>query len=127
MSRSGFHDWRLRPTSFTVERRESLKGGIETVFAESRRTYGYRRVHAALARQGVARRPELVRMMMRELHLAPTGRRRRPLTTVPAPDIHITPDLVRRDFTADRPGHKSVGDITCPPRGGRGLSWVRAG
>ncbi|PPK63290.1 integrase-like protein [Actinokineospora auranticolor] len=100
-----------------MERRESLKKRIAMIFTESRRTYGYRRVHAALARRGDRCGAELVRMMMRELGLAPVGRRRRPVTTVPAPDAHATPDLVRRDFTADRPGHKLVGDITYIPTG----------
>ncbi|WP_092775638.1 IS3 family transposase [Actinokineospora terrae] len=116
VSRSGFHDWRARPASFTTERRQSLAAQITSIFTDSRRTYGYRRVHAALARRGVRCGPELVRVMMRDLGLAPT-RRRRPLTTVAAPGIHTTPDLVRRDFTADRPGHKLVGDITYIPTG----------
>ncbi|MBG6182030.1 transposase InsO family protein [Arthrobacter sp. CAN_A1] len=39
----------------------------------------------------------------------------RPFRTTTAADAHAAadmPDLIRRDFTADRPGIRSVGDIT---------------
>jgi putative transposase len=123
VSRSGFHDWRTRPASATTERRESLKHEIEVVFTESRRTYGYRRVHAALARKGVHAGPELIRVLMRELDLVPVQPRPRHVTTVRAPDAHATPDLIGRDFTADRPGEKLVGDITYIPTG-QGWSYL---
>ncbi len=54
---------------------------------------------------------------MRELGLVPVGPRPRQVTTVRAPDVHAVPDLIGRDFTADRPGHKLVGDITYIPTG----------
>jgi transposase InsO family protein len=61
VSRSGFYDWRCRPMSATTERRESIKEVIREIFESSDQTYGYRRVHAALARQGRPAGPELVR------------------------------------------------------------------
>ena len=36
----------------------------------------------------------------------------RPTTTVPAADLAGRPDLIKRDFTADAPARKLVGDIT---------------
>ena len=45
---------------------------IEWVFNSSRGTYGYRRVHAALARRGVETSPDTVRSVMREQ--GPPGR-----------------------------------------------------
>jgi putative transposase len=61
VSRSGFYEWRGRPASATAERREDLKARIVKIFDEEEQTYGYRRVHAELARQGVPAGPELVR------------------------------------------------------------------
>ena len=49
---------------------------------------------------------------MRELGLVPVQPRPFRTTTVPDPDAPDTVDLVRRDFTAERPGIKVVGDIT---------------
>lgn len=60
VSTSGFYEWQFRTASATAERRSELKRHIVEVFTDSDETYGYRRVHAALARQGVAAGSELV-------------------------------------------------------------------
>lgn len=116
VSSSGFYEWRNRPVSATVQRRERLARLIQAVFESSDETYGHRRVHAVLARQGEDCTPELVRDIMRELGLVPCQ---------PAPWRHSLteadlaagpiPDLLARDFTADAPGMKMVGDITYIP------------
>jgi len=112
VSRSGFHEWRGREESATVRRQEELKLLIQHAFTDSDGTYGYRRVHAELARLGVHAGDELVRRLMREMGLvACQPRPWRPVTTI-AGDADTIPDLVRRDFTADAPGTKLVGDIT---------------
>lgn len=115
VSRSGFYEWRTRPLSATAERRERLKLMIEAVFEANHETYGYRRIHAVLARSGEEVSPELVRQLMRELGLQPVQPRPwRPVTTQ-AGGPGAIPDLVNRDFTATRPGTKLVGDITYIP------------
>jgi transposase InsO family protein len=112
VSRSGFHEWRGREESATVKRQEELKMLIQHVFTDSDGTYGYRRVQAELTRLGVQAGDELVRRLMRELGLvACQPRPWRPVTTI-AGDAATIPDLVRRDFAADAPGTKLVGDIT---------------
>jgi len=113
VSRSGFYEWRDRPASATAGRREELKLFIVKSFTDSDGTYGYRRVHADLADWGVPCGPELVRCLMRELGLEPCQPRpwRFSLTDNDGQTHHI-PDLVQRDFTADAPGLKMVGDIT---------------
>jgi transposase InsO family protein len=116
VSRSGFYEWRTRPESATAGRREELKKLITRFFDASDGTYGYRRVHADLADHGVVCGLELVRALMRELGLQPCQPRpwRHSLTT--AGEVpHRIPDLVNRDFTADAPGRKLVGDITYIP------------
>ena len=112
VSKSGFYDWRSRPESATARRRELLKIKIKALFEANDSTYGYRRMHAALARGGEQAGPELVRQLMRDLGLvacqpAPW----RPSTTVQGAAGPI-PDLVNRDFSAATPGEKMVGDIT---------------
>jgi transposase InsO family protein len=115
VSRSGYYEWRDRPTSATATRREHLKILIKEIFELSDQTYGYRRVHAQLVRQGEQVSDELVRALMRELDLiACQPRPYRPTTTIPG-DPGPIPDLVNRDFTADAPGQKMVGDITYIP------------
>ena len=115
VSKSGFYEWRSRPESDTARRRELLKVKIAALFKANDGTYGYRRMHAALARGGERCGPELVRALMRELGLVPCQPRPwRPSTTRQGAAGPI-PDLVRRDFTAQAPGEKMVGDITYIP------------
>ena len=112
VSTSGYYGWRNRPASATATRREYLKELITAIFKNSDGTYGYRRVHAQLVRQGEQASPEYVRELMRELNLVacqPTPYR--PTTTTPG-DPGPIPDLVNRDFNAEAPGQKMVGDIT---------------
>jgi putative transposase len=111
-STAGYYERRDRPASATATRREHLKRLITAIFKLSDQTYGYRRVHVQLVRQGEQVSPELVRELMRELDLvACQPRPYRPATTVPG-DPGPIPDLVNRDFTTQAPGQKMVGDIT---------------
>ena len=116
VSRSGFYEWRERPASATAERREELKLYITRSFEDSDGTYGHRRVHADLADWGVPCGPELVRSLMRELDLvACQPKPWRHCLTEQDRQAGPIPDLVNRDFTADAPGLKMVGDITYIP------------
>jgi putative transposase len=115
VSKSGYYEWRSRPESAMAKRREELKLLIKKAFDDSDGTYGYRRVWWQLARWGVQAGLELIRALMRELGLvACQPRPWRPSTTQQGHTGPI-PDLVNRDFTADAPGRKMVGDITYIP------------
>ena len=112
VSRSGYYDWKNREPSETARRRETLEAEVRFAFEHSDGTYGYRRVHAWLVRRGTRVDPETVRAIMRDLGLLPCQPRPwRPVTTI-AGDVADLPDLLRRDFTADAPATKLVGDIT---------------
>jgi putative transposase len=115
VSRSGYYEWRSRPESATAKRREELKLVIKKAFDDSDGTYGYRRIWWQLARWGVRAGAELVRGLMRELGLvACQPRPWRPSTTQQG-QAGPVPDLVNRDFGAEVPGAKMVGDITYIP------------
>jgi putative transposase len=113
VSRSGFYHWRSRPVSATAARRQALTAHIKHFFAASDETYGYRRIHADLLAESTECSPELVRLIMRQERLVPCQPRPFPTTTIAdAEAAAATPDLVERDFTAEAPGTKFVGDIT---------------
>ena len=113
VSKSGYYDWRTRPESETAQRREVLKIKIKALFEANNAEYGYRRIHAALVRGGESVDDETVRKIMRDLDLHPCQPKpwRHSLTEQDGQAGSI-PDLVNRDFTADKPGQKMVGDIT---------------
>lgn len=115
VSRSGYYEWRDRSPSHTAIWRADFAVIIEHVFNDSDGTYGYRRIHAALARLGRCCDPQTVRSIMVERGLVACQPRRRGPTTTIAADAGDTPDLLQRDFSAGDPGHKLVGDITYIP------------
>lgn len=113
VSTSGFYHWLGRGQSATAARREALTVRVQHFFTASDGTYGYRRVHADLVDEGTECSPELVRQIMRTENLvACQPRPFRVTTDADAVAAALIPDLVKRDFTADRPGVKFVGDIT---------------
>ena len=113
VSTSGFYHWLSRPQSATAARREALTSRVKHFFKATDGTYGYRRIHADLAAEDTECSPELVRQIMRaEGLVACQPRPFRVTTEADARAAAEMPDLVERDFDADRPGAKFVGDIT---------------
>ena len=92
VSKSGYYEWKDRPLSATAVRQEYLKGKIEEIFDDNDETYGYRRVHAELARQGEQASSELTRRLMRDLGLVPCQVRKPRSLTTQATDIAKIPD-----------------------------------
>lgn len=115
VSKSGYYEWAARRPSDAQRRRELLKIKIETLFESFGGVYGYRRIHAELLRAGEHVGPELVRKLMRELNLVPLQPKPYKRTTIPGEPERAVADLVGREFTAQRPGAKLVGDITFIP------------
>ena len=113
VSKSGYYDWRSRPQSAAAKRRKLLELKIKALFEANNAEYGYRRIHAELVRGGETVDDETVRKIMRYLGLEPCQPKpwRHSLTEQDGQAGPI-PDLVNRDFTADKPGQKMVGDIT---------------
>ena len=56
-----------------------------------------------------------VARVMRENSIAGYVKKRRVRTTIPEPSDQAVPDLFKRDFTAEAPGQRYVGDITYLP------------
>ena len=95
---------------------------IEDIFEHSDGTYGYRRIQVVLERRGVRAGGSTIRAIMRDLGLQAAQPRAKVRTIVPAQDLDERPDLLRRDFTADKPGKKLCGDI--PGSSCLGVWWV---
>ena len=112
VSRGGYYAWRNRSPSQRAEKDEMLTDRIKRIHAESKGTYGRPRVHAALQNKGISVGPNRVARLMKEAGLKGVSRRKRPSTTVRESSARPAPDLVDRNFTAERPDELWVADIT---------------
>ncbi|MGW9033292.1 IS3 family transposase [Streptomyces sp. NPDC055722] len=117
INRSTYYAWLVsRPDA--AERQcaeDELAGQIRAIHVKSRGAYGAPRVHAELRRKGYAINRKKVERIMRERAIRGITRRKRRHLTKQDTKAAPAPDLVGRDFTADRPGTKLVGDITYLP------------
>ena len=73
-------------------------------------TYGYRRVHIWLERQGIHRNPKTVLRVMQKYNLLSVVRRKKFRNYGEC--LHKYPNLLDRNFNADRPNQKWVTDIS---------------
>src|SRR3954466_1623784 len=110
--RSSFYAWTTRVETPTRARRRALAVEVAKEFTDSRQTSGCRRITAALNRRDIECSVGLVADLMRELGLAAVQPRAYKRTTLPGNAPVTAPDLLERDFTAQAPGRRLVGDIT---------------
>jgi transposase InsO family protein len=119
---SGFYAWlhAIPAVQHRAEAEAELRGRIGRVFAARRRAYGSPRVrvHAELRREGRRHSRRRVARLMREMGLsARRGRRRTPRTTDSRHDLPVAPNLLARNFVADRPDQGWLADISYIPTG----------
>ena len=74
------------------------------------KTYGYRRVHIWLERQGIHYNPKTILRVMQKYNLLSVVRRKKYRNY--GEYLHRYPNLLNRDFKADRPNQKWVTDIS---------------
>lgn len=74
------------------------------------KTYGYRRVHIWLERQGIHHNPKTILRVMQKYNLLSVVRRRK--YHYYSGYTHTYDNLLNRNFTADRPNQKWVTDIS---------------
>ena len=77
---------------------------------ECGKTYGYRRVHIWLERNGIYRNPKTVLRVMQKYGLLSVIRRKKYRNY--GNYLHKYPNLLNRDFSAERPNQKWVTDIS---------------
>ena len=117
VSPSGYYAWRQRAVSGREMANQELVKRIETVYNDSGETYGSPRVYRELKAAGVACSENRVARLMRLRQLRPKQVRRYKSTTKRNKAHPVAPNVLNRDFTADRPDHKWLSDITYIPTG----------
>jgi putative transposase len=112
VSTSGYYAWLERSPSKRARADAILSNRIRSIYLQSKSTYGAPRVYQELRDQGVPIGRKRVARLMRVAGLQGVSRRKSVRTTVRKPGAPPAPDLVKRDFTADRPDQLWVADIT---------------
>jgi len=112
VANSGYFAWLRRPESPRAAENRALLRCIKAAHAHSRRTYGRRRIHIQLQRDGIACSRNRVGRLMRSEGLWGLRRRRFKATTNSRHSFPVAPNLLARNFTAPAPDQVWVSDIT---------------
>jgi putative transposase len=115
VSPSGYYAWCKRPPSARRQADMLLGDRIEAFHRQSRCTYGRPKIHADLKDEGIAVSGKRVARLMRERGIYGVSRRKGTFTTIRNRDARPAPDLVDRNFRAERPDQLWVADITYIP------------
>ncbi len=108
VSRSGYYKYLNRKD--IPDRDLPLANKIEECQDINHKTYGYRRVHIWLERQGIYRNPKTILRIMQKYNLLSVVRRKK--FHYCSQYLHRYPNALNREFTADRPNQKWVTDIS---------------
>ena len=108
VSRSGYYDYvkRMDVPAYDLPVAEKIRECQE----HSHSTYGYRRVHIWLEKQGIHKNPKTILRIMQKYNLLSEVRRKKYHNYTNG--IYKYPNHLARDFYADRPNQKWVTDIS---------------
>ena len=108
VSRSGYYDYvkRMDIPAWDLPLAEKIRECQE----QCGKTYGYRRVHIWLERNGIYRNPKTILRVMQKYGLLSVVRRKKYRNY--GDYLHKYPNWLNRDFSAERPNQKWVTDIS---------------
>lgn len=112
VTRGGFYAWRRRSPSTRAQRDRRLKVLVHASFEASKHRYGSPRIHRDLLEQHVRVSRKRVIRLMQEEGLKARVRKRFTCTTMSDHDQPVAANFLDRQFTADAPNQRWVGDTT---------------
>jgi putative transposase len=112
VTRSGFYAWRGRPESPRTQRDRQLKVLVRASFEASKQRYGSPRIHEDLLEQQERVSRKRVIRLMQEEGLKARVPKRFTCTTMSDHDQPVAANLLDRQFTAEAPNQRWVGDTT---------------
>jgi len=115
VSPSGYYVWRERPPSKREMANRKLTEKIRDAFEESGETYGSPRIYQVMRNQGLMCSKNRVARLMAGAGLQAKQARRFRSTTKRNRAHRAAPNLLNRDFGAERPNQKWLADITYIP------------
>jgi len=113
VSRSGFYDYRRHYNNRIQDQEQiRLEALIRSIFNESKKTYGSRRIVRDLKSKGYNMGRYRVRSLMRKLELKAKTPKRYRVTTDSNHSYLVATNLVNRQFTVEAPNKVWTADIT---------------
>jgi putative transposase len=112
VTRSGFYAWQRRPESAHARRDRHLRVRVRASHDASRRAYGRPRIWKDLVEDGERISEKRVGRLMREEGIVARARRRFKVTTMSDHDQPVAANVLDRQFTADGPNQRWVGDTS---------------
>ena len=113
---STYHASKTRPASARAIQDAVMMQVLMVLWVTNRKVYGAHKLWKAARRGGHDIGRDQTARLMRELDIRGVSRRRKKVfTTIADPDALRAPDLVNRNFTADRPDALWVTDLTYVP------------
>jgi putative transposase len=115
VSPSGYYAWCKRPPSAREMANQELYAKIKAVYDDNHGVYGSPRIYRELKDQGIACSENRIARLMRLRGLRAKQAKRFRSTTKRNPAHPVAPNLLKRDFVAERPNQKWLSDITYIP------------
>lgn len=114
VSPSGFYAWSIscKQTSKRQQAQQYRDERIKAAFDDSKQRNGARRIQVDLAEQGIRCDVKTIAKSMNRQQLVAKAARKFKVTTDSRHNLPIAPNLLGRNFTADKPNQKWAGDIT---------------
>jgi len=112
VTRSGFYAWRRRPDSAHAQADRRLRVVVRAAFERSRHRYGSPRIHRDLRDEDMRVSRKRVVRLMREEGLLARPRKRFKATTDSNHEQPVAANVLAREFTAQAPNQRWVGDTT---------------
>jgi transposase InsO family protein len=115
ISRSGYYAWKKRKPSQREQTNQALIDHIRRIHKMSRKAYGSPRVYAQLKKQGYTCNQKTVARLMHQDGLKGQRKYRKVITTNSKHSFPVAPNVLNREFQAEKPNQKWVADITYIP------------
>jgi len=110
LSKSSYY-YQLKQTK-SPDKYTALRTRVLELFVKTSERYGYRRIHALLAKEGIRVSEKIVRRIMSECELKVKVKQRNKYNSYKGEITPAVPNAIERDFHANAPNLKWLTDIT---------------
>lgn len=110
MAKSSYYYQRTR-VSFSAKHEDDRRA-IAAIFHDNKQRYGYRRIKMVLNRGGYILSEKVIRRIMRENGWRVKGKNEKKYCSYKGEISPEVPNLIQRDFKADKPNQKWLTDVT---------------